>query len=101
MGTKNENENKIATKNVQNEKKEEEMTHGVDIFSWRDEKTNILFSVWDFAGHEEYHVAHSFFFSSGSVYLLLFDCSIEINELISKNKLLYWFHFIQSQIGIN
>ena len=82
-------------------KNEDQMTHGVDIFSWKDEKTNILFSIWDFAGHEEYHVAHSFFFSSGSVYLLLFDYSIEINELISKNKLLYWFHFIQSQIGIN
>ena len=48
-------------------------------------------------GHEEYHVAHSFFFQSGSVYLLLFDCSKP--DIIGENKLLYWFHFLQTQIG--
>ena len=50
-------------------------------------------------GHEEYHIAHSFFFSGGCVYLLLFDCSFELEELISKNKLIYWLHFLQTQIG--
>ena len=45
------------------------MTHGVEVESFKNDK--ILFSIWDFAGHEEYHVAHSFFFSSGCVYLLL------------------------------
>ena len=50
-------------------------------------------------GHEEYHIAHSFFFSGGCVYLLLFDCSFELEELISKNKLVYWLHFLQTQIG--
>jgi hypothetical protein len=31
--------------------------------------------------------------------MLLFDCSLPINEIIKKNKLLYWFHFLSSQIG--
>jgi GTPase SAR1 family protein len=74
----------------------------------------MLFSLWDFAGkknktkklrknkkikkgHEEYHVSHSFFFQSGSVYLLLFDSSKQ--DIIRENKLLYWFHFLQTQIG--
>ena len=42
-------------------------------------------------------MAHSFFFQSGSVYLLLFDCSKQ--DIIGENKLLYWFHFLQTQIG--
>jgi GTPase SAR1 family protein len=50
-----------------------------------------------YKGHEEYHVAHSFFFQSGSVYLLLFDCSKQ--DIIVENKLLNWFHFLQTQIG--
>ena len=55
---------------------------------------NLKFKI---SGHEEYHVAHSFFFQSGSVYLLLFDCSKK--DIIGENKLLYWFHFLQTQIG--
>jgi hypothetical protein len=50
-------------------------------------------------GHEEYHMAHSFFFSSGCVYMLLFDCSLEVEEIVKENNLLYWFHFLQTQIG--
>ena len=61
----------------------------------------MLFSLWDFAGHEEYHVSHSSFFRSGAVYLLLFDYSVDLEEIISKNKLLYWFHFLQTQVGKN
>ena len=84
-------------KKVIKDKKEEDMTHGVDISLWKEEKT--LFSVWDFAGHEEYHVAHSFFFSGKCVYILLFDCSFELDEIIDKNKLLYWLHFLDTQVG--
>jgi len=29
----------------------------------------------------------------------LFDCSFELEELISKNKLVYWLHFLQTQVG--
>ena len=31
--------------------------------------------------------------------MLLFDCSLELDQIFSKNKLLYWFHFLQTQIG--
>ena len=65
-----------AFNEVQNEKKEEDITHGVDIEKYEDPKNGIIFSIWDFAGHEEYHVAHSFFFSSSCIYLFLFDCFI-------------------------
>jgi hypothetical protein len=46
-----------------------------------------------------YHVAHSFFFSGGCVYILLFDISLDSDKIISENKLLYWFHFLYTQIG--
>ena len=31
-------------------KKEEEITHGFEIFPWENKKENTLFSIWDFAG---------------------------------------------------
>lgn len=31
----------------------------------------------------------------------MFDCSLPLDKVESENKLLYWFHFIQSQIGTN
>jgi len=99
IGSSDEKKNEENHKKVLNEKKEYEMTHGVDIFNWKSKDDKTLFSIWDFAGHEEYHIAHSFFFSEGCVYLLLFDCSFELDELISKNKLIYWIHFLQTQIG--
>ena len=40
----------------------DEMTHGVDISTWRNDKKGALFSIWDFAGHEEYHVILFLFF---------------------------------------
>eukprot|EP01091_Cochliopodium_minus_P011605 TRINITY_DN3333_c0_g1_i1.p1 TRINITY_DN3333_c0_g1~~TRINITY_DN3333_c0_g1_i1.p1 ORF type:complete len:825 (-),score=271.19 TRINITY_DN3333_c0_g1_i1:1543-4017(-) len=64
-------------------------------------KKIFFFSFWDFAGHEEYHIAHSFFFTSGCVYFLLFDCSLELENILIENKLLYWLYFIQTQIGKN
>lgn len=71
MGTTNDEFNRKYHKISMNEKKEEEMTHGVEIVQWRDEKDGKvkikieikitlifytfkkkLFSLWDFAGHE-------------------------------------------------
>ena len=46
-----EEENKNAYKLVQSEKKEEEMTHGVEISSWTVKE--MLFSLWDFAGKKK------------------------------------------------
>eukprot|EP01091_Cochliopodium_minus_P008760 TRINITY_DN2038_c0_g1_i1.p1 TRINITY_DN2038_c0_g1~~TRINITY_DN2038_c0_g1_i1.p1 ORF type:complete len:1330 (-),score=374.41 TRINITY_DN2038_c0_g1_i1:37-3537(-) len=98
IGSSSEEDNRLAFQSVKTVKREEDMTHGVDITEWFSSKHDRLLSIWDFAGHEEYHVAHSFFFSSGCVYLLLFDCSKEIDKIISDNKLLYWFHFLQTQV---
>ena len=50
-GNKKEKENKNAHKLVQRNKKEEDMTHGVDISRWKVENT--LFSLWDFAGKKK------------------------------------------------
>jgi hypothetical protein len=47
MGISDENKNEKAHKLVQTEKKEEEMTHGVEISSWK--VNEMLFSLWDFA----------------------------------------------------
>ena len=43
------NPNQILHKIVPQNKREEDMTHGVDICSWTSED-NTLFSLWDFAG---------------------------------------------------
>ena len=51
MGICNKEENENALKLVQNEKREEEMTHGVEISSWIVEK--MIFSLWDFAGKKK------------------------------------------------
>ena len=53
MGVSSEEENMNAHKLVQNEKREEDMTHGVEISKWHDKNKNILFSLWDFAGIED------------------------------------------------
>ena len=42
---------------------------------------------------------HSFFFGKKSAYILVFDCSIDPKEIISKNKIDYWLNFLNSQIG--
>ena len=39
---------------MQIDKKEDQITHGVETFILKENDT--IFSVWDFAGHEEYHV---------------------------------------------
>ena len=51
MGLSDKKENKNAHKLVQNEKREEEMTHGVEISTLKVNDT--LFSLWDFAGKIE------------------------------------------------
>ena len=31
--------------------------------------------------------------------MILFDLSLELDEIIQNNKLVYWFHFLQTQVG--
>ena len=49
---------------------------------------------------EEYHIAHSLFFANSCIYILLFDCSIELEKIVTQNKLLYWFHFLQTLCNV-
>ena len=53
MGLLSSYENKNAHKLVQFEKKEENMTHGVDIYKFKNE--NVLLSIWDFAGKKIFY----------------------------------------------
>ena len=99
MGIGDEKANMKAYYQVLNEKKEHEMTHGIEIDKLVNKERGILFSIWDNAGHEEYHTGNSIFFSSQCVYLLLFDCSLPLENLLSKNKLLYWLYFLQQRNG--
>ena len=48
-------DNEKAFYDVQQNKKEKMMTHGVEIDKWEYKKNgkDIHFSMWDFAGHEE------------------------------------------------
>ena len=48
MGSINETENQMALKKVGKDKREEDMTHGVDIFNLK--KDDSVLSIWDFAG---------------------------------------------------
>ena len=48
MGVSDQVENINAHKLVQKDKTEEDMTHGVDISTWRIDQ--MMFSLWDFAG---------------------------------------------------
>ena len=52
-GSINQTENQIALKIVENERKEEDMTHGVDIFNLK--KDDSVLSIWDFAGFYFYY----------------------------------------------
>ena len=53
-GSINQTENQIALKKVENERKEEDMTHGVDIFDLK--KDDSVLSIWDFAGFYFYFI---------------------------------------------
>ena len=51
-------------------------TVGVDISEWEcniDGPNTFYFSIWDFAGQEEYYATHQCFLSDCSIYLLLFN----------------------------
>ena len=47
-----EKRNKSASLKVQQEKREENMTHGVEIDKWINKTKDSIFTLWDFAGHE-------------------------------------------------
>ncbi|XP_071947497.1 cyclic GMP-binding protein C-like [Antedon mediterranea] len=46
-----------------------------------EEKTKLLFSIWDFAGHHLYYTMHQVFLSPRSIYCVVFDASKDLNSL--------------------
>ena len=50
MGSNSEIDNQEALKKVFKYKKDEEMTHGVEIFKYVNPKNNTVLTIWDFAG---------------------------------------------------
>jgi hypothetical protein len=69
------NDNKNSHKNSIFERKEENMTHGVEIDIWKDSQ-NKIFSLWDFAAN-----IFLFYFIFYFIYFIYF-----IHILISKNQ---------------
>ncbi|KAI8488315.1 hypothetical protein Bbelb_339110 [Branchiostoma belcheri] len=63
---------------------EEDRTHCVEITQWAPDD-NITFEVYDFGGHDVYHLTHQFFLTPDAFYLLLlnlqtYSCSEERYE---------------------
>lgn len=74
-------------------------TDGIVINQWhikdmayRDMDYPIQVNMWDFGGQEIMHATHQFFFSKRSLYLLVIDCRLTLEE----NRLDYWLKLIES-----
>jgi hypothetical protein len=50
-------------------------TDGIDIHSWKPANSEVVLSIWDFAGQELYYSTHQFFLSKNAVFCLVFDAS--------------------------
>lgn len=53
------------------DKSREFTTHGIKLRTWK--TNNLVVNVWDFGGQDYYHATHYLFFTSNSVYLLLWE----------------------------
>ncbi|XP_072044320.1 death-associated protein kinase 1-like [Amphiura filiformis] len=81
-------------------------TPGIDIghYSIKDagKKDAGNFSIWDYAGHEEYHVTHSLFLGGdNAIFLVAYDLSRLMDEDHESaeeyyNKLKYWLSFVKA-----
>ncbi len=50
------------------------ITDGIDIRDWKidlADKTELSYSVWDFAGQSVYYNSHQFFLCSRAIYILV------------------------------
>ncbi|GMH86556.1 hypothetical protein TL16_g10584 [Triparma laevis f. inornata] len=50
-------------------------TLGVEITPWVNK--DVDFSVWDFAGQQQYHSTHELYFTPGALFVLCWDCGFE------------------------
>jgi GTPase SAR1 family protein len=89
--------NKLKSPNYQLEKLEQ--THGINI--WRDWKFPVpdteekySASVWDFGGQDIQHLTHQYFFTPGTVFLLVVN-KRGSNAASEATQLNYWFRIIE------
>jgi energy-coupling factor transporter ATP-binding protein EcfA2 len=85
-------------------KQNEPTTHGVsiDIHSMHlphpeKQGVNIQFNAWDFGGQEVYRVTHQFFFSKRSVYLLVWEPRMGVQQCQVED----WLKLIRLRVGDN
>jgi len=83
-------------------KQNEPTTHGVsiDIHSMHlphpeKQDVNIQFNAWDFGGQEVYRVTHQFFFSKRSVYLLVWEPRMGVQQCQVED----WLKLIRLRVG--
>ncbi|MCI0697266.1 ADP-ribosylation factor-like protein [candidate division KSB1 bacterium] len=83
-------------------KQNEPTTHGVsiDIHSMQlphleKQGVNIQFNAWDFGGQEVYRVTHQFFFSKRSVYLLVWEPRMGVQQCQVED----WLKLIRLRVG--
>ena len=70
-------------------------TAGIDIRQWKVElsdKSIVQANLWDFGGQEIMHSFHQFFLTKRSIYLLVLDSCLSVEE----NRVEYWLKIIQS-----
>eukprot|EP01133_Synstelium_polycarpum_P006723 gene6723-7816_t len=80
-------------------------TDGIDMDDWRpsaqDDASNappVTFSVWDFAGQEVYYATHTFFISSRSVFIVVFNMATFGADEASA-RVAYWLQCIEAWGG--
>lgn len=72
----------------------ENKTEGIDINKWvvRVNNRDVQLNVWDFGGQEIMHATHQFFLTKRSLYVLVLDSRIGVEE----NRVDYWLEKIKS-----
>eukprot|EP00058_Branchiostoma_floridae_P028537 XP_002614028.1 hypothetical protein BRAFLDRAFT_67388 [Branchiostoma floridae] len=77
---------------------QEDRTHGVEITQWKPDD-NITFEVYDFGGHDAYHLTHQFFLTQDSLHLLTVDLQTYCcTEQDYKNAVGFWLDTLNARV---
>ena len=52
-------------------------------------------------GVEDFYFCNSLYFSSDCLYFVFFDCSLEMEEVMNKNKIYGWLNYLKSKVKKN
>jgi len=74
-----------------------ESTHGIEVQRYQLshpilEDADINFNIWDYGGQPEYYTTHQFFFTKQSIYLLVWNAELRMEQ----GNLYYWLETIRS-----